>query len=110
MVLYSSTVVMSVDCLTALMKDIDNIVSLGVQLGIKEDTLHAIQSYYSPDDKTLMISHVIQMWLLSSPENPIRKLTDTLNELKKYEIAQQLVLLTSLGKKLFRNLSMFQVL
>ena len=104
MVLYSSTVVMSVECLTALMKDMNNIMPLGVQLGIKEDTLHAIQNYYNPDDKTLMISHVINMWLLSSPENPIQKLTDTLNELKIYEIAQQVVLLTSLGKKSLRSL------
>ena len=104
MILYSSTVVMSVECLTALMKDIDNIMPLGVQLGIKEDTLHAIQRYYGPDEKTLMISHVINMWLLGTPENSIRQLTDTLNELKKYEIAQQLVLLTSLGKKLFTSL------
>ena len=107
MVLYFSTVVMSVECLTALMKDVDNIMPLGVQLGIKEVTLCAIQRYYGPDEKTLMISHVINMWLLNSPENSIRQLTDTLNELKKYEIAQQLVLLTSLGKK---KISMFHVL
>ena len=94
----SYTVIVSVDCLTALMRDIESIVPIGLQLGFENDTLQAIQSYYNQDKKSLMFSHMINMWLLCSPENMIQQLRDALNHLKKNEISQQLILLSSLGK------------
>ena len=90
--------VVSVDCLTALLRDIESIVPLGLQLGFENGTLQAIQSYYNQDEKSLMLSHMINMWLLHSPENMIQQLRDALNHLKKNEISQQLTLLSSLGK------------
>ena len=92
--------VVSVDCLTVLMRGIENIVPLGLQLGIENDMLQAIQSYYNQDEKSLMFSHMINMWLLCGPENPIQQLRDALNHLKKSEIVQQLTLLSSLGKNI----------
>ena len=97
-VLMSYTVVVSVDCLTALVRDIESIVPLGLHLGFEDDTLQAIQSYYNQDEKSLMFSHMINMWLFRSPENMIQQLRDALNHLKKNEISQQLTLLSSLGK------------
>ena len=94
----SYTVVASVDCLTALMRDIESIIPLGLQLGFENDTLQAIQCYYHQDEKSLMFSHMINIWLLCSPENVIQQLRDALNLLKKKEISQQLTLLSSLGK------------
>ena len=94
----SYTVILSVDSLTALMRDIEGIVPLGLQLGLQSDTLQAIQTYYNQDDKSLIISHMINIWLLCSPENVIQQLKDALNNLKNIKISQQLTLLSSLGK------------
>ena len=105
-VLMSPTVVVSVDCLTALMRDIESIVPLGLQLGFENDTLQAIQSYYNQDEKSLMFSHMINMWLLHSPENPIQQLIVALNHLKESEIVQQLTFLSSLGKNIYQLSSM----
>ena len=89
------TAVVSVDCLTVLLKDIK---PLGILLGIEEGMMEAIQDYYANDEQALINRHIINLWLLSCSQDPIRQLRDALYELKKFKISQQLVLLTSLGR------------
>ena len=91
------TVVVSVDCLAILLKDIEDIKSLGVLLGLQEGMLEAIKSYYS-NERALINRHVMNMWLLSCLQDPIQQLKDALYQLKAVKIAQKLVLLTSIGR------------
>ena len=66
-------------------------------MGIEKSMLEAIELYYN-DETTLISHHVVNMLLLSCPQDPIRQLRDALNELKAITIARSLVLLTSIGK------------
>ena len=91
------TVVVSVDCLAILLKDIENIKSLGVLLGLQEGMLEAIKCYYN-NERALINRHVINMWVLSCLQDPIQQLRDALYQLKAIKIAQTLVLLTSIGR------------
>ena len=65
-------------------------------LKIQEGMLKGIEGYYS-DERTLMRRHMINVWLLNYPHDPIQQLRDVLEEQKKFKISQQLVQLTSLG-------------
>ena len=85
----------SVKCLSALLTNISNIHTLGLLLGIGEETLAAIQSYYKNEEDK--ICHIVTLWLMRDPNDPVSQLRDALNSLKRQEIAQTLVLLTSLG-------------
>ena len=91
------TVVVSVDCLAILLKDVEDIKSLGVLLGLQEHMLEAIKCYYN-NERALINRHVINMWVLSCLQDPIQQLRDALYQLKAIKIAQTLVLLTSIGR------------
>ena len=91
------TVVVSVDCLSVVLKDIEDIKPLGLLLGIQEGTLEAIQTYYGVDERALTSKHILNLWLINDPKDPARQLRDALNELTEFEISQQLLLLTSIG-------------
>ena len=98
-VLYCSpftTVVMTVDCLTVLLKNVNDIFVLGHFLKVPEDTLAAIDSYYDEDDHK--VNHMLSLWLMEDHEDPVTNLRDALNSLGKEETSQTLVLLTSLGE------------
>ena len=96
-VFFLFTVVVSVDCLTALLKDNEDIQQLGILLGIQEGMMKAIQSYYGNDEKALINHHIISLWHLSCSQDPIRQLRDSLHELKKFKTSQQLLLLKYIG-------------
>ena len=66
-------------------------------LGLEKGMMEAIQSYYGNEENALINRHVVNLWLISCPLDPIRQLRDALNELKKFKISQQLLLLSSLG-------------
>ena len=95
-VLYFFPAIFSIDCLTALLKDIEDLHSLGLLLGIEEGTLKAIEAYY--EDAEFITRHVITLWLVKDPDNPVTYLRDALNTLEKYDISQKLWCLVSLGK------------
>ena len=88
----------SVKCLSALLKNTGSIDTLGQLLGITKETMAAIEDYYASDEHK--ISHVITLWLMRDPDNPVTQLRDALNVLEKQDVAQTLVLLTSLGNLL----------
>ena len=83
------------DCLTALLKDIEDVHTFGQLLEITEESLAAIESYY--EDNEQRIRHVVTLWLLKEPDDQVTQLRDALNALNKHEISQNLVLLASLG-------------
>ena len=91
-----TTVVMTVDCLTVLLKDVNDIFVLGHYLKVPEETLAAIDSYYDEDHHKM--NHMLSLWLIEDHEDPVTNLRDALNSLGKEEISQTLVLLTSLGE------------
>ena len=103
------TVVVSVDCLAILLKDVEDIKSLGVLLGLQEHMLEAIKSYYN-NERALINRHVMNMWLLSCLQDPIQQLRDALYQLKAIKIAQKLDLLTSIGRYIQFTLSFQQYL
>ena len=80
------------------MKDVNDIHPFGLLLGIEAETMKGIQSYYK--DSHSMISLMTSMWLMSGPQDPVTQLKDTLSNMGKHEIAQQLVQLSSLSKTL----------
>ena len=73
----------------------EDIHSLGHLLEISEATLVAIDAYY--DDTANKISHLLTVWLMEDPDDPVKQLRDALNSLGKDDISQTLVLLSSLG-------------
>ena len=91
---------MSVDCLTTLLKNIGGHSALGLLLGIEERHLEAIDSYY--DDEEHKIMHMITLWLIKDPDDPVTQLRDALNALDKHDLSQILVLLSSFGKSTHR--------
>ena len=96
--LLTCTAMVSAKCLSALLNNVGRSHALGLLLGITEESLAAIESYYENEgDK---ICHVVTLWLMRDPDDPVTQLRDALNALEKQEIAQTLVLLTSLGKLL----------
>ena len=84
--------IISLDCLSALLQ-IEDICPLGQLLGVSEDTLAAIESYY--DERAHKIRHTVAVWLMNDPNDPIAMLIDALNENK---ISQALYLLSSFGE------------
>ena len=87
---------MRVECLTALLKDLKDILLLGQLLLFSEETAAAIDSYYDKDYHKM--SHMLSLWLMEDHEDPVTHLRDALNSLGEEEISQTLVLLTSLGE------------
>ena len=87
--------ILSVDCLTVLLNDIEDIHAFGQLLGIAEESLAAIESYYEQNKQR--IRHMVTLWLIKEPDDPVTQLRDALNALQKYDISQNLVLLASLG-------------
>ena len=73
----------------------EGIHSLGHLLEISEATLAAIDAYY--DDTANKINHLLTVWLMEDPDDPVKQLRDALNSLGKDDISQTLVLLSSLG-------------
>ena len=78
--------------------NIGDIHTLGQLLGISEESLAAIEHYY--EKKEHKITHLVTLWLMRDPEEPVAQLRDALNALEKQEIERRLVLLTSLGNRL----------
>ena len=87
--------VMSVNCLTVLLKRVQGIHAIGQLLRISDETLTAIDTYYKEIHHKL--SHLLSLWLLKDHEDPVTELRDALNSLGEEDISQTLVLLTSLG-------------
>ena len=91
-----TTVVMTVNCLTVLLKDVNDIFVLGHFLKVPEDTLAAIDSYYNEDHYKM--NHMLSLWLIEDHEDPVTIFRDALNSLGTEEISKTLVRLTSLGE------------
>ena len=83
------------ECLTALVKGIEDVHSFGQLLEVTEENLAAIESYYMCNEQK--IRHMVTLWLMKEPDDPVTQLRDALNALEKHEISQNLVLLASLG-------------
>jgi len=64
--------------------------------------MEAIGTYYN-NNSELTVSHMIVMWLVHDPEDPMEKLCEALNATGEHEIAVQLTLLSSLGKEAVCN-------
>ena len=91
--------VMSVNCLTVLLKRVQGIHAIGQLLRISDETLTAIDTYYKEIHHKL--SHILSLWLLKDHEDPVADLRDALTSLGEEDISQTLVLLTSLGMQWF---------
>ena len=83
------------DCVTALVKDIEDVHAFGQLLGVTEENLAAIESYYEHNEQ--IIRHMVTLWLIQEPDDPVTQLRDALNALERHQISQNLVLLASLG-------------
>lgn len=88
---------MSVDCLTILLRDIEEVHQLGLQLRVKTSDLEAIQSSTVFDKKEYVMSHIISLWLRSNPDDPASCLRDALNAIGRCDIAKKVVQLTCIG-------------
>lgn len=86
---------MSVACLTILLKDVEEVHQLGLQLRVKTSDLEAIQSYYHK--KEYVMSHIISLWLRSNPDDPASCLRDALNAIGRCDVAKKVVRLTCIG-------------
>ena len=86
-----------VDCLTAILKTVEDIHPFGLLLGIESRTLEAIQSYYN-NRKYFIMTHIIYMSLRIHRKDIVMQLSNAVNAVGRYDISEQLVLLTSLGK------------
>ncbi|CAI8056640.1 hypothetical protein GBAR_LOCUS30868, partial [Geodia barretti] len=62
-------VVLMVECLTVLFKDVKDILLLGQLLRMPEETLAAIDSYYEEDCHKM--SHMLSLWLMEDHEDPV---------------------------------------
>ena len=91
------TVLVSVDCLTVLLKYCGDPKPLGMLLGFGERMMEAIQIYYGDEETSLINRHIVNLWLISCPLDPIRQLRDAFNELKRFKVSQKLLLLSSIG-------------
>ena len=69
-------------------------------LGISDESLAAIEHYY--ENEGHKIKHIVTLWLMGDPNDPVTQLRDALKALEKQETAQTLVQLTSLGSYLYR--------
>ena len=95
-VLFSSVAIKSLDCLSALLLKIVDIHLLGHLLGLSKDIVVAIDSHYS--DHSCKIKHTVAIWLMNDPNDPVIQMRKALNALGEDKLAQELYLLTSLGK------------
>ena len=87
---------MSVECLAAVTCDLEDIHPLGKMLGISEDTLSAIDSHY--DDKGCKLRHTLMLWEMENHEEPVKLLSNVLNELRRPDMCQILASLSSFGR------------
>ena len=95
LVCHKCAATLSIKCLCALLRNVGDIHTFGRLLGISEESLAAIEHYY--ENEGHKIQHIVTLWLMGDPNDPVTQLRDTLNALEKQETAQTLVLLTSLG-------------
>ena len=68
----------SVECLAAVTCELEDIHPLGQMLGVSEDYLSAIDTYY--DDKESKFQHTLMVWQMANPEEP-ELLISVLNEM-----------------------------
>ena len=61
---------------------------LGQLLGLSEDTLAAIDSYY--DDHAPKVRHTVAVWLINSPDDPVTQLRDALTTLGEDKVSETL--------------------
>ena len=87
-----SPAVMSVDCLTILLSDVEEVRQLGLLLRVETSEL---ESYYNK--KGYVMSHMISLWLRSHPDDPASHLRDALNAIGRRDIAKKVVQLTCIG-------------
>ena len=95
---------MSVDCLAAVTRELEDIHPLGEMLGISEDELSAIDAYY--EDVEYKLQHTLMLWKMQNPEEPTKLFISVLNELRRPEMCQTLTSLSSFGKYII-HLSLF---
>ena len=93
-----TTALLSEECLTILLKGVQDHSLLGQWLGIEESTLEAIGTYFN-NDSELIVSHMIVTWLMHDPESPMEQLSEALTAIREHEIATKFTRLSSLGKK-----------
>ena len=87
---------MSVECLAAVTCELEDIYPLGKMLGISENTLSAIDSYY--DNKECKFRHTLMLWETENHEEPVKLLISVLNELRRPDMCQTLASLSSFGR------------
>lgn len=95
--IFCSTAIISDECLAILLKRVGAHFTLGNLLGIEDNTLKIIASYYNNDSEQI-VRHIIRMWLMHDPRNPSEELIEALKDIGEHEIATQLMLL-SCGKQ-----------
>ena len=91
---------LSTEILTILLKGIEPL-PLGRGLGIQENRLQAIMTYYNYSSEKAT-EHVVGMWLRSDPKDPIKQLTVALKAVNKDDVAQDITVLSApfkYGKK-----------
>ena len=96
MMFFLVTAAVSVECLAAVTCELEDIHPLGKMLGISEDTLSAIDSYY--DDKDCKFRHTLMLWEMENHEEPVKLLISVLNELRRPDMCQTLSSLSSFGR------------
>ena len=88
-------VAVSTDCLAVLLCEMEDIHPIGEALGITENNLSAIDSYY--DDKGSKFNHTLMLWKMEDPQDPAETLIRHLKQMGRYKISETLTSLSSFG-------------
>ena len=88
---------LSEECLAILLKDTPNHFGLGQQLGMHDDLLEALHSYFKHNSQ-LLVNHMIGIWLMEDPEEAEKQLSEALIAVGDRDTATKLQLLSHLGE------------
>ena len=92
------------DCLAAILEDVQDWFPLGELLGIDEKILYSIDDYYSGKEVSSFIYNMISRWFREGPEEPIKLLIAGLRSLGKDEVATQVANLFLFGMSLHQRM------
>ena len=73
----------------------EDIHPIGEVLGITENNLSAIDSYY--DDKGSKFNHTLMLWKMKDPQDPAETLIHHFKQMGRYKISETLTSLSSFG-------------
>ena len=98
--MYFLAAVLSGECLAILLKDTPKQLALGRELGMENALLEALQSHFE-DNPQLLVNHMMGIWLMEGPKDPIKRLSEAFTAVGDRETATKLQLLCHLGEKSF---------